>query len=45
MKADALSKFASAEIENYAGSVYFQILKAPTVDSKLVAPIDVGGAG
>ena len=42
VKADALSQFASSEIENYAGSVYFQVLKTPTINSKLVAPIDVG---
>ena len=41
-KADALSKFASSEIENYAGSVYFQVLKAPSIAAKLVAPIDTG---
>ncbi|KAK1363787.1 hypothetical protein POM88_039348 [Heracleum sosnowskyi] len=41
MKADALSKFASSEIENYAGSVYFQVLKTPSINGKLIAPIDV----
>lgn len=42
IKADALPKFASSEIENYAGSFYFQVLKTPTIDSKQVAPFDVG---
>lgn len=42
MKADALSKFASSEIEDYAGNVYFQVLKAPSIDAKLVAPISQG---
>ncbi|KAK1366125.1 hypothetical protein POM88_041686 [Heracleum sosnowskyi] len=41
MKAGALSKFASSEIENYAGSVYFQVLKTPSINGKLIAPIDV----
>ncbi|XP_074356016.1 uncharacterized protein LOC141695686 [Apium graveolens] len=29
--ADALSQFASSEIENYPRSVYFQVLKTPTI--------------
>lgn len=43
VKADALSKFASSEIENYDVSVYFQVLKTPSIDEKLIAPIDIGG--
>ena len=43
MKVDALSKFASSEIENYDGSVYFQVLKTPSSNRKLIAPIDIGG--
>ncbi|KAK1371593.1 hypothetical protein POM88_037685 [Heracleum sosnowskyi] len=43
MKADALSKFASSEKENYVGSVYFQVLKTPSINGKLIAPIDIGG--
>lgn len=45
IKADALSKFASSEIENYVGSVYFQVLKTPTINVKLVTPIDVQSCG
>lgn len=41
VKANALSKFATSEIENYLGSVYFQVLKTPNIDSKLVAPINL----
>ncbi|XP_074383300.1 uncharacterized protein LOC141724898 [Apium graveolens] len=29
--ADALSQFASSEIENYPRSIYFQVLKTPTI--------------
>ena len=36
-------KFASSEIESYAGSVYFQVPKAPSINVKLIAPINVGG--
>ena len=39
MKADALSKYASSEIENYTGIVYYELLKTPTIQRKLVAPI------
>lgn len=39
MTADALSKFASSEIDNYAMNVYFKVLKAPNFDARLVAPI------
>ncbi|KAK1401685.1 hypothetical protein POM88_001290 [Heracleum sosnowskyi] len=28
-------------MENYAGSVYFQVLRTPSINGKLVAPIDV----
>jgi hypothetical protein len=35
IKADALSKFTSFEKKSYAGSSYFQVLKTPTIDSKL----------
>ncbi|KAL8134680.1 hypothetical protein AgCh_009635 [Apium graveolens] len=38
-KADALSKFASSEIEESSGSVYFRVLKTRSIDVKLVAPI------
>ena len=41
-KADALSKFASSEIEESSGSVYFRVLKTRSVDVKLVAPIRLG---
>ena len=41
-KADALSKFASSEIEESSGSVYFRVLKTPSIDAKLVAPIGMG---
>ncbi|KAK1378797.1 hypothetical protein POM88_025541 [Heracleum sosnowskyi] len=43
MKADALSKFDSSDIENYVGSVYFQVLKTPSINGKLIAPIDISG--
>ena len=42
MKADALSKYASSEIENYPGTVYYEVLKTPTIQRKLVAPISLG---
>ena len=41
-KADALSKFASFEIEESSGSVYFRVLKTRSIDVKLVAPIGLG---
>ncbi|KAL8116196.1 hypothetical protein AgCh_022623 [Apium graveolens] len=41
-KADALSKFASSEIEESSGSVYFRILKTRNINVKLVAPIGLG---
>ncbi|XP_074377026.1 uncharacterized protein LOC141718544 [Apium graveolens] len=40
--ADALSQFASSEIENYPRSIYFQVLKTPTIHViNLIAPIGV----
>ncbi|KAL8115462.1 hypothetical protein AgCh_022089 [Apium graveolens] len=42
VKADALSKFASSEIEESSGSVYFRVLKTRSIDVKLVAPIGLG---
>ena len=41
-KADALSKFASSEMDEYPGSIYFQVLKIPSINAKLVAPINLG---
>ncbi|XP_063942737.1 uncharacterized protein LOC135150384 [Daucus carota subsp. sativus] len=41
-KADALSQFASSENEVCSGSVYYQVLKTPSINAKLVAPIDTG---
>ncbi|KAL8134606.1 hypothetical protein AgCh_009579 [Apium graveolens] len=41
-KADALSKFASSEIEESSRSVYFHVLKTRSIDVKLVAPIGLG---
>jgi ribonuclease HI/transposase InsO family protein len=40
-KADALSQYASSEVETHSGSTYFQVLRTPTIDSKLVAPIGI----
>ena len=42
MKADALSKYASSEIEIYHGTVYYKVLRTPTINIKLVAPISQG---
>ena len=39
IKDDALSQFASSEAETYMGNVYFEVLKAPSINAKLVAPI------
>ncbi|XP_074336715.1 uncharacterized protein LOC141673886 [Apium graveolens] len=40
--ADALSQFASSEIENYPRSIYFQVLKTPTIHViNLIAPVGV----
>ncbi|XP_074376910.1 uncharacterized protein LOC141718428 [Apium graveolens] len=39
---DALSQFASSEIENYPRSIYFQLLKTPTIHViNLIAPVGV----
>ena len=35
MKVDALSKYASSEIENYTGTVYYEVLRTPTIHVKL----------
>ncbi|XP_074346259.1 uncharacterized protein LOC141685033 [Apium graveolens] len=43
-KADALSKFASLEVEESSGSVYFRVLKTRSIYVKLVAPIGLGGS-
>ncbi|XP_074360263.1 uncharacterized protein LOC141700377 [Apium graveolens] len=43
-KVDALTKFASSEVENSFGSVYFCSLKTRSIDIKLVAPIGLGGS-
>ena len=37
IKADALSLFASLEDETYTGNIYFEVLKAPSINAKLVA--------
>ena len=39
IKVDALSQFASSEAETYTGNVYFEVLKAPSINVNLVAPI------
>ncbi|XP_074361078.1 uncharacterized protein LOC141701294 [Apium graveolens] len=40
--ADALSQFASSEIDNYPRSIYFQVLKTPTIHViNLIAPVGV----
>ncbi|XP_074331622.1 uncharacterized protein LOC141668559 [Apium graveolens] len=40
--ANALSQFASSEIENYPRSIYFQVLKTPTIHViNLIAPVGV----
>ncbi|XP_074323600.1 uncharacterized protein LOC141660511 [Apium graveolens] len=39
---NALSQFASSEIENYPRSIYFQVLKTPTIHViNLIAPVGV----
>ncbi|XP_074347336.1 uncharacterized protein LOC141686185 [Apium graveolens] len=43
-KADALSKFASSEIEESSRSVYFCVLKTQSLDVKLVALIGLKGS-
>ena len=40
--ADALSQLASSETESCEGSIYFQVLKTPSIQAKLVAPISLG---
>ncbi|XP_074351819.1 uncharacterized protein LOC141690966 [Apium graveolens] len=43
---DALSKFASSEIENYLRSIYFQVLRTPTIHGiNLIAPIGLTSCG
>ncbi|XP_074328040.1 uncharacterized protein LOC141665953 [Apium graveolens] len=40
--ADALSQFALSEIENYPRSIYFQVLKTPTIHViNLIVPVGV----
>ncbi|XP_074336948.1 uncharacterized protein LOC141674122 [Apium graveolens] len=39
---DALSQFASSEIKNYSRSIYFQVLKTPTIHViNMIAPVGV----
>ncbi|XP_074342537.1 uncharacterized protein LOC141680128 [Apium graveolens] len=39
---DALSQFASSEIENYPRSIYFQVLKTPTIHViNMIVPVGV----
>ena len=40
--ADTLSQFASSETGSCEGRIYFQVLKTPSIEAKLIAPIDVG---
>ena len=42
MKEDALSNYASYKIENYTGIVYYEVLKTPTIQRKLMAHISQG---
>ena len=42
MKADALSKYVSSEIESHHGTVYYEVLRTPTINRKLVALISQG---
>ena len=44
-KADALSQFASSDDEVCSGSVYYQVMRTPSIDAKLVAPIDTEPPG
>ena len=39
IKDDALSQFASSEAETYTGNVYFEVLKAPSINAKLASPV------
>ena len=32
-------EIASSDIENYTGTVYYEVVKTPTIQRKLVAPI------
>ena len=32
VKADALSKYASSEIESYPDTVYYEVLRTPTIN-------------
>ncbi|XP_074378309.1 uncharacterized protein LOC141719841 [Apium graveolens] len=43
-KADALSKFASSEVEESSSSVYIRVLKIRSIDVKLVTHIGLGGS-
>ncbi|XP_074376973.1 uncharacterized protein LOC141718488 [Apium graveolens] len=43
-KADALSKFASSNIEESSGNMYFRILKIRSIDVKLISPIGPEGS-
>ncbi|XP_074355758.1 uncharacterized protein LOC141695410 [Apium graveolens] len=43
-KADVLSKFASSEIEESSGSMYFRVLKTRSIDVKLISPIGLEGS-
>lgn len=36
-KANVLSNYASSEIENYDGTVYYEVLKTSTIEIRLVA--------
>jgi hypothetical protein len=42
-KADALSQYASSKVETHSGSIYFQVSRTPTVNSRHVAHIVIGG--
>ena len=39
---DALSKYASPEIESYPCTVYYEVLRTSTININLVAPISQG---
>ena len=41
-KADTLSQVASSDDEICSGSVYYQVIRTPSIETKLVAPIDTG---
>ena len=42
MKADASSKYDLFDIESYPGTIYYEVLRTPTIKIKLVAPISQG---